>query len=108
MAKQGSSEIYTQVRKDHPDFIEALDALGRAARKAGPLDEKTVQLVQLGAAAAIGATASVASHARRALDAGAKRAELRHAVMATVNISGFPNVIGALAALEQVPRKAGK
>ncbi|GAB4172998.1 MAG: hypothetical protein Fur0039_14100 [Rhodocyclaceae bacterium] len=106
MARQDSSDTYVQIRKDYPEVIKALDGLGRAARKAGPLDEKTVQLIQLGAAAATGATASVLSHARRAVAAGAKRAELRHAVMATVNVAGFPHVIAALAALEDLPRKA--
>ncbi len=108
MARQDAPEVYKQVRKDYPEVIEALDALGKAARKAGPLDAKTIQLVQLAAAAAIGSPGSVRSHARRALDAGARRAEVRHAVLATVNVIGFPNVVAALAALDGLSRKAGK
>lgn len=108
MARQDAPEVYKQVRKDYPEVIKALDGLGKAVRKAGPLDEKAIQLVQLAAAAAIGSAGSVRSHARRALDAGARRAEVRHAVLATVNVIGFPNVVAALAALDELSRKGGK
>mgnify|MGYP001768260912 CR=1 FL=1 len=101
MAKK-SPELYERVRKEYPQLIEALDGLGKAARKAGPLDAKTVQLIQLAAAAAIGSQGSVRSHARRALEAGAKAAAVRHAVVCATNVIGFPNVIAALGSIEDV------
>jgi AhpD family alkylhydroperoxidase len=76
--------------------MQALDALGVAVRRAGPLDEKTVQLVQLAAAAAIRSEGAVHSHGRRAATAGASPEETRQALIALVSTIGFPQVVAAL------------
>jgi alkylhydroperoxidase/carboxymuconolactone decarboxylase family protein YurZ len=87
---------YEILRTRYPGYIEAVESLGKAVRDAGPLDEKTVLLVQLGAAAARGSEGSVLSHARRAMDAGASLDEVCHALIGLTSTIGFPTVAAAL------------
>lgn len=100
MAKQTNPKsrpkFYLALKEQHPEFIEALDSLGQAARAAGPLDEKTGHLIQLAACAAIRSEGGVHSHTRRALDRGASPAEIRHALMMITSTIGFPSVVAAL------------
>lgn len=84
------------IRKRFKSYSKALDNLGKAAKEAGPLDEKTAHLVQLAAAAAIRSEGSVHSHTRRALEAGAKPDEIRHALLLLSSTIGFPTVSAAL------------
>jgi len=92
---------YERLREEHPDFMNAVEALGQAAASAGPLDEKTVRLIQLGAATAMRSEGSVISHAKRALAAGATAAEVRHAIMAVTSTTGFPTAAAALSWVEK-------
>ena len=80
-----------------PEVLQAVDHLGATVRSAGPLDEKTAHLIQLGVAAASGSVGAVHSHARRALKAGAREEELQHALLLLVSTIGFPKVAAALA-----------
>ena len=57
---------YKSIKKSHGKFIDSLEQLGEVVRREGPLDDKTSQLVQLAAAAAIRSEGSVHSHVRRA------------------------------------------
>ena len=57
---------YRLLRSNYGKFMELLEQLGEAVRQEGPLDsEKTSQLIQLGAAAAVRSEGSVHSHVRR-------------------------------------------
>lgn len=80
-----------------PAFIAAIDHMGSLIRQAGPLDEKSIQLIQLAAAAAIRSEGALHGHSRRALNAGASPAEIRHALLCLTGIIGFPGVAAALA-----------
>jgi len=86
---------YEIMRAKHPAYIEAVESLGKAVRGCGPLDEKTILLVQLGAAAASHSEGSVLSHARRALAAGASLEEIYHALIGLTSTIGFPTVAAA-------------
>lgn len=97
-----TSKNYLKLKERHADLIEAVEALGNAARTAGPLDEKSVQLIKLGAAAAIGSKGALRSHALQALEAGASIEEVRHAVIVLTSTIGFPTVAAALARIEEV------
>jgi 4-carboxymuconolactone decarboxylase len=97
--------FYQKLRKQHPGYFEALESLGEAARKAGPLDDKTLHLVQLAAAAASRSEGAVHSHTRRAVEAGASPDEIRHALIAVTSTIGFPNVTAALSWVEDVLEK---
>jgi 4-carboxymuconolactone decarboxylase len=96
---------YVRTKKLFPEYLAALESLGEAARKAGPLDGKTLHLVQLAASAAVRSEGAVHSHARRALEAGATAEEIRHALIAVTSTIGFPNVTAALSWVEDVLRK---
>jgi len=84
------------MKERHPQLLDAVEALGAAVAKAGPLSEKTRQLVQLAAAAAIRSEGAVHSHARRAVKAGASAEEVRHTIMLLTSTIGFPTVVAAM------------
>lgn len=100
------AEHYFKLKERHSDLIEAVEALGKAARTSGPLDDKTGHLIQLGAAAAIHSRGSVCSHAARALDSGATSAEIRHAIIVLTSTIGFPTVAAALSWVEDMLEKS--
>jgi len=95
---------YTSIMKRYKVVMSSLEKLGKATKAAGPLNKKTSELVQL-AAAAIRAEGSVHSHARRALDAGAKPAELQHTIIVLTSTIGFPTVSAALSWVDDVLAK---
>jgi len=85
--------------------MEKQQQLGKAVREAGPIDEKSSQLIQLGAAAAIRAEGSVHSHVKRALDAGASADEIYHAIVLLTSTIGFPAVAAALSWAREIVEK---
>lgn len=89
-------KTYRNLKERYSDHIEAVETLGRSVKEAGPIDEKTAQLVQLAAAAAIRSEGSVHSHAKRALEAGATPEEIRHALIPLTSTIGFPTVVAGL------------
>ncbi len=93
---------YQKIKNRFGSFKEAHEALGKAAREAGPLDEKTSQLVQLAGAATQKSEGSVHSHARRAMEAGASADEVRHALILLTSTIGFPTMSAALSWAEDV------
>jgi len=92
----------SQGKKKHPEFLSAVESLGKAAKKAGPLDEKTAHLIQIAGAAAIRSEGSVHSHAARALEAGAQSEEIYHAIILLTSTIGFPNVMAALSWVDDI------
>ena len=93
---------YLKLKERHPELLAAVEALGTAARSAGPLDEKTSHLIRLGAAAAIMSHGAAHSHTVRALEAGATPEEIRHAVIILTSTIGFPTVAAALSWVDDV------
>ncbi len=87
---------YERLTRNYPRFMAALESVAVAAREAGPLQEKVLHLVQMGAAAARAMETGVASHARRAARAGATPAEISQALLALTPTIGFPAVAAAL------------
>ena len=96
MARKNRPKWFDQVEKKHPLFMSAVEQLGKAVREEGPLDEKTSNLIQLAAAAANRSEGAVHSHARRAMEAGAKQEEILHTIILLTSTIGFPNVAAAL------------
>jgi 4-carboxymuconolactone decarboxylase len=99
---------YQLMKRRYPEVMDAVETLGLAATSAGPLEEKTKHLVQLGAAAAIGSEGAVHSHARRALQAGATPDEVQHALILLVSTIGFPSVVAAMSWIDDVLEPARK
>lgn len=87
---------YATLEKRYPNFMEAVQQLGKVVKQEGPLDEKTAHLIQLAAAAALRSEGAVHSHARRALETGAKPDEVYHAIIVLTSTVGFPTVSAAL------------
>jgi AhpD family alkylhydroperoxidase len=96
---------YTNIQKQYKGLIKAVANLGRAAKSAGPLNKKVSELIQIAAATAVRSEGSVHSHARRALAAGAKPDEIRHAIVLLTSTIGFPAVSAALSWANDVLEK---
>jgi len=105
MAQKKLPSHYVAIRKKFGNFLDAVDNLGKASRMQGPIDEKTLQLIQLAAAAAIRSEGAVHSHARRALEAGASSEEIYHAIIVLTTTIGFPTVAATLSWVNDVLEK---
>ena len=90
------SEKYRELKRRHHSVVSAVENLGQTLKREGPIDEKTAQLIQLAAAAAIHSEGAVHSHTRRALEAGAKPEEIRHALILLTSTIGFPTMVAAM------------
>ncbi|MBV6821916.1 carboxymuconolactone decarboxylase family protein [Pseudomonas sp. PD9R] len=102
MARKKEHNTYRNLKQQYPDYLDAVESLGAAVRHAGPLDESVVQLIQLGAAAAIHSEGAVHSHARRALEAGATPEQIRHTLISLTSTIGFPTVVAAISWADDV------
>ena len=87
---------FKRLAQRYPDVLAGVSKLGEAVKRAGPLEPKVCELVQLAAAAAIRSEGSVHSHARRASEAGATQDEIRHVILLLTSTIGFPTVAAAL------------
>jgi 4-carboxymuconolactone decarboxylase len=87
---------FQRLAKRYPEFLAAVEHLGETAKKAGPLEPKVAELIQLAAAAAVHSEGSVHSHVRRARKAGATPDEINHAILLLTSTIGFPGVAAAL------------
>lgn len=104
MARQ-PHDHYLHLKERHPALLTAVEALGRAAHAAGPLNEKTLHLIQLAAAAAVKSHGATHSHTIRALEAGATADEVRHAVLALTSTIGYPSMAAAMSWVDDVLEK---
>ena len=93
---------YRRFRQQQPAVVAAHEAMGEACAQAGPLDPKTRELVRLAIAVGGRLEGAVHSHTRRALDAGAAPAEIRHVVALAAPTLGFPSTVAASTWVEDV------
>lgn len=93
---------YKTVKKYHPEYLEAVENLGKTVKEAGPVDEKTAQLIQLAASIASKSEGATHSHTKRAIEAGATKDEIRHCVLLLTNTLGFPTVMAGLSWVNDV------
>jgi 4-carboxymuconolactone decarboxylase len=98
-------KVYEQFVKEYPDVFKTYEKLGKACRSAGPLDEKTQNLVKLGISIGVNSRGGVMSSTRKAIEAGATRDEVIHAALLALTTTGFPNMIAALGWVEAVFEK---
>lgn len=96
------SKHYQKLTKMFPTVVAALENLGTTVRDAGPIDNKTAELIQLAVAAANQSTGSVHSHTRRAIQAGATEEEIYHSLLLLVSTIGFPKVAAALSWIGEI------
>lgn len=93
---------YQSEKRQEKEFIDAVEALGKALKQQGPLQAKWAHLLQLAASIAIHSEGGVHSHVRQAMDNGASRAEIRHAIILLTSTLGFPTVSAALSWAEDI------
>lgn len=93
---------YQYLLNRFPETMKAVESLGATVREAGPLDNKTTELIQLAVAASAQSVGSVHSHTRRALAAGASKQEIEHALLVLISTIGFPKVAAALAWIQEI------
>ena len=79
-------EVFAQ---SFPEITNAYRALKSAYGNAGPLDEKTKQLIQVAIMVAIGSEGGTRDHVGLALDAGATPDEVRQAVLMVLGPAGM-------------------
>ena len=87
---------FNRLRREFPAYIAAVEQIGATTKSIGPLEPRICELVQLGSAAACHSEGAVHSHARRAMAAGATRAEIDHALLCLTSTIGFPAVSAAI------------
>jgi len=95
-------ERYLKIKSRHPEFLSAVEALGKTTTSEGPIDEKTGHLIQLAAAATLRSEGAVHSHTKRAIAAGANAEEVYHSIILLTSTIGFPNVMAALSWADDV------
>lgn len=103
--KKIPSKHYQKMSKMFPQVLAAVENLGTTVREAGPLDNKTAELIQLAVAAANQSTGSVHSHTRRAVEAGATEQEIYHSLLLLISTIGFPKVAAALSWVREILEK---
>lgn len=99
---------YEQFKEQYPEIAKIYEELGVKCQSAGPLDAKTRYLVNMGIAVGAVSPGAVKSHARKALEQGASREELYHALLLALTTVGFPAMIAAIGWVEEVIAAGGK
>jgi 4-carboxymuconolactone decarboxylase len=95
-------ETYVDFTKRYPEVATAYEALAGECHNSGPLKERDRTLVKLGIAVGSGTHGSVRSQVRKALDAGLKPDEIRHALLLALTAVGFPKMMAALTWAEDI------
>lgn len=93
---------YTKFLTDYPAIAEAYHTLGDSVSAAGPLDAKTRELIKIGIAVGARLEGGVRSHVRKAVEAGATKEEIRHAILQATTTVGFPNMMAGLSWADDV------
>ena len=93
---EGFPKTHTELRATYPEVADAYDALGDAAHRAGPLNNRERQLVKLALAVGAGLEGATHAHTRRALEMGFRAEEIRHVALLGITTLGFPASVRAL------------
>jgi 4-carboxymuconolactone decarboxylase len=95
-------KIYEKFSAEYPEVLAQYKQLGASCREAGPLDAKTQDLIKLGISIGVNSRGGVMSSTRKAVQSGATRQEILHAVLLGLTTTGFPNMIAAMRWVEEV------
>lgn len=98
---------YRDLQRAHPEFMAGLEAMGEAARDAGPLDSKTVALVKLAYGIGAGLEGATHSQVTRAFETGCSKDELLQVALLAAPTIGFPAMVrGRCWVVDGLPSKA--
>ena len=99
-------KVYETFSSKFPDVLNNFKTLGQTCRAAGPLDPKCQDLIKLGIAVGANSRGAVMSSTRKALESGASKEEITHAVLLSLTTTGFPNMIAAMGWIDEVLKEA--
>ncbi len=99
-------KVYEKFSNQFPEVLNDFKQLGQTCREAGPLDQKSQDLIKLGIAIGANSRGGVMSNTRKAMEAGATAEEIAHAVLLAVTTTGFPNMIAAMGWVDEVLKEA--
>ncbi len=95
-------KTFENFSKNYPEIVEHYDKLGSICRNAGPLDNKSQDLIKLGIAIGVNSRGAVMSAVRKALASQASPEEINHAILLSITTTGFPNMIAAMGWAQEV------
>jgi alkylhydroperoxidase/carboxymuconolactone decarboxylase family protein YurZ len=95
-------KIYQYFIERYPEIFKEFNQLGKRCRESGPLDPKVQNLVNLGIAIGASSRGGVMSQTRKAIETGASREEIIHALLLALTTIGFPNMIAAMGWINEV------
>lgn len=95
-------KVYQNFKGSYPEVFKDYKQLGMSTRDAGPLDEKTQNLIKLGISVGANSRGGIMSSTRKAISAGASPKEIEHAILLAMTTTGFPNMIAALSWAHEV------
>ncbi len=98
---------FQKFAKEYPRIINAYENVASECQKSGPLNERERSLVKLGIAAGSHMEGAVHSQVRKALDAGVRPDEIRHAILLGLTAIGFPRMMASLTWAEDILDKEG-
>ena len=98
-------KIYENFTESFPDVFKDFKQLGKSCRDAGPLDQKSQDLIKLGISIGANSRGAIRSNTRKALESGATPEEIKHSVLLALTTTGFPNMIAALNWVNEVLQK---
>jgi len=81
---------------EYPEVGQAYAQLGHAVHNAGPIDQKTRELVKLAMSCGAQKEGAVHSHTRKALAAGCTKEEIHQVVLLLLPTLGMPSMMAAM------------
>jgi alkylhydroperoxidase/carboxymuconolactone decarboxylase family protein YurZ len=83
------------IRK-YPRVWSVHEELGTEVTQAGPLKAREIQLIKLAVSGSLGLETSFKTHVRKAMSAGASRAEIEHSILQLLPMIGLARTMMAL------------
>jgi len=93
--------IFTRFKEEFSEVYARHEALGKEIHEnAGPLDEKSRWLIKIAISAACNHKRALATHIKKAVDAGVAEEEIKHALLLLIPTVGFPTFMKAYSVLD--------
>lgn len=93
---------YLKFKEDYSDVATAYESMGDAVHHSGPLDEKTRALIKLAISTGAQLEGAVHSHVRKAVNAGASKAEMHQVALLALPTIGLPSMMAALSWIDDI------
>jgi len=93
---------FVKFTEEFPDIAYYYQELGAAVHEWGPLDKRERALIKLALSFGGRLEGGAHSHIRKALEAGATPAELKHIAVLAIPTIGFPSAMAAMSWIDDV------